>query len=59
MTAVIGAGRGVAGLLFNDAVSTVVVFNFEFDDGIVTFWLLYVESTEVTYRWRFTPTPSF
>ena len=28
VTAVNGAGKGVAGLLFNDAVSTVVVFNF-------------------------------
>jgi hypothetical protein len=37
LTAVNSAGKGVAGLLLNDAVSTVVVFNFEFDDGIVTF----------------------
>jgi hypothetical protein len=37
VTAVNGAVKGVAGLLFNDAVSTVVVFNFEFDDDIVTF----------------------
>ena len=37
LAAVNGAGKGVAGLLFNDAVSTVVVFNFEFDNDIVTF----------------------
>jgi len=37
LTSFNGAGKGVAELLFNDADSTVVVFNFEFDDDIVTF----------------------
>jgi hypothetical protein len=36
-TSLIGAGKGVAELLFNDAVSTVGVFNFEFVYRIVAF----------------------